>query len=161
MILTHLSRCLMWCKSGQTYVWHKIFKMDHPNPKLFFQKNHYSCYKKRYKYENKKDTTYLLKKLKSFHATWQLWTSHLATKKIILIGIRRKQISFFDPIFRNIFYAIVTVTITERFNNHFSRIMWFVATWLFLLGCVPKFIIAPLLYYCSLGQKFPNCYPLP
>ena len=82
----------------------------------------------------------------------QLWTAHLSTKKIILLGTRRKQISFFDPIFRNIFFVIVAVTITERFNNHFARITWLVATCLFLLGCVPKFINAPLLYCCSLGQ---------
>ena len=32
----------------------------------------------RYKYEDKKDTTYLLKKWKSSNATWQLWTADLA-----------------------------------------------------------------------------------
>ena len=117
--------------------------------------------KKHYNYEDKKDTTYLLKKLKSFNATWQLSTAHLATKKIILFRIRRKQISLFDPIFRIVFFVIVTVTITERFNNHFGRISWLVATWSFLLRCVPTSINATLLYCCSLGQKFPNCYPFP
>ena len=29
----------MRCKSGRTYVRHKIFKMDRPNLKLLFQKN--------------------------------------------------------------------------------------------------------------------------
>ena len=32
-------RCSMWCKSGRTYVRHKIFRIDRPNSKLFFQKN--------------------------------------------------------------------------------------------------------------------------
>ena len=73
--------------------------------------------KKRFKYEDKKDATYLLKKLKSFNATWQLWTAHLATKKNVLFGIRRKQISFFDPIFRNIFFVIVIVIIMRDLKN--------------------------------------------
>ena len=29
----------MQCKSGRTYVRRKIFEMDRPSPKLFFQKN--------------------------------------------------------------------------------------------------------------------------
>ena len=33
MFFTALSRCPMRCKSGRTYVRHKIFKMDRPKPK--------------------------------------------------------------------------------------------------------------------------------
>ena len=47
---------------------------------------------------------------------------------IILLGIRRKQMSFFASIFRNVVFLIVTVIIIERFNIHFSRITWLVAT---------------------------------
>ena len=36
----------------------------------------------------------------------------------ILFGIRRKQISFFVPIFRKFFFLIVSVIITERINIH-------------------------------------------
>ena len=38
-IFTRLSRCPMRCKSDRTNVHHKMFKMDHANPKSFFQKN--------------------------------------------------------------------------------------------------------------------------
>ena len=41
---------------------------------------------------------------------------------IVLLGIRSKQISFFVSIFRKIFFFIVTVIITERFNIYFSKI---------------------------------------
>ena len=64
---------------------------------------------------------------------------------IILLGIRRKQMCFFASIFRNIVFLIVTVII-ERFNIHFSRNTWLVATWSFLLGCEPNFINTQLLY---------------
>ena len=43
-------------------------------------------------------------------------------KNITLIKIRRNQISFFAPIFRNILLLIVTITITEEFHIHFGRI---------------------------------------
>ena len=39
IFFTRVSRCPMWCKSGRTYVRHKISKIDRPNRKLFFQKN--------------------------------------------------------------------------------------------------------------------------
>ena len=64
---------------------------------------------------------------------------------IILLRIRRKQMCFFASIFRNIVFLIVTVII-ERFNIHFSRNTWLVATWSFLLGCEPNFINTQLLY---------------
>ena len=41
-----------------------------------------------------------------------------------------KYIFFFVPIFRNIFFLLGTVIITERFNIHFSRVIWLVATFL-------------------------------
>ena len=65
---------------------------------------------------------------------------------IILIRIRRKQISFFVPIFKNIILLIVTVIITERFNIHCSGITWLAATWFSLLGCAWNFINAPIFY---------------
>ena len=49
--------------------------------------------------------------------------AHLANKKkmiISLLGTKRKQISFFVPIFRNTFLLIVTVIITDRFKIHFK-----------------------------------------
>ena len=56
----------------------------------------------------------------------------------------------------HIFFVIVTATITKRFNNQFSRIMWSAAMWFFFHGCVAKFIVASLLYYCSLDKSFPT-----
>ena len=77
-------------------------------------------------------------------------------KKYYLLGIRREQISFFTPIFRNIFFLIVTVIITQKFNIHFSKITWLVTMWSFLLGCVPNFINAPLLYCWHWVKSFPT-----
>ena len=74
----------------------------------------------------------------------------------ISLQIGRKQISFFIPIFRNIFFLIVTVTITERFNIYFSKIMWLLAMWSFLLSCVPNFISVPLLYHWNWVKRFPT-----
>ena len=132
----------MWCKSGRTYVRHKIFRMDRTNPKLFFQKNcllsnisknqvnrrnfligknvlflkssnnilqgyqqnhQRNCYKKRYYYEDKKDNAYLLKKLKLFNATWQLWTAHLATKKKYFAWNQKKTNILLWPNFQKYF----------------------------------------------------------
>ena len=75
---------------------------------------------------------------------------------ITLFRIRRKQMSLFLPIFRNIFFLIITVIITERFNIHFSKITWLAATWSFLVGCSPNFINAPLLYCWHWVKGFPT-----
>ena len=79
---------------------------------------------------------------------------------IVLLGIRSKQISFFVSIFRKIFFFIVTVIITERFNIYFSKITWLPATWSFLLGCSPNVISAPLLYHTDFGSKVSQLPPI-
>ena len=65
--------------------------------------------------------------------------------------------SFFLPIFRNIFFLIVIVIISERFNIHFSRITWLVAIWSFLFCCVLNFINAPLI--ADIGSKVSQLLP--
>ena len=75
---------------------------------------------------------------------------------IVLFGIRRKQIYFFAPIFRNIFFLIVTVIITERFSIHFSKITWLAAASSFLLGCSPNFVSAPLLHCWHWAKSSPS-----
>ena len=108
--------------------------------------------------ENKVWRKYLLKKLKYFQEAWS-WSFYLTTinvSLIILLGVRKKQISFFVPFFRNIFFFMVIVIITERFNIHFSRITLLVATWPFLLGCAPNFIDVSLLYYWNWYKSLPT-----
>ena len=81
-------------------------------------------------------------------------------KKLFLFHLEsERNISFFVPIFRNIFFLIVTVIITERFNIHFSRIRWLVVTWSFLLCCAPNCINTPLLYcwnWSKVSQLLPS-----
>ena len=106
-----------------------------------------NCYERTLEVWGYENTTYLLKKLKSFKHNTIMYCSfsYQEIYFIMLLGIKRKQISFFAHTFRNIFFLIVTVIITERFNIHFSRITWPV-TWSFLPGCTPIFINASLLY---------------
>ena len=101
---------------------------------------------------------YLLKNLKSFQEAWS-WSFRLTTIFFFFDYFTRsqkKQISFFVPIFRNIFFFMVTVIITERFNIHFSRITLLLATWPFLLGCAPNFIDVSLLYYWNWYKSLPT-----
>ena len=72
-------------------------------------------------------------------------------KKNIIVGIRRKQMSFSVPIFRNTVFLIVTVIITERFVATWS--------WSFLLSCTSNFINVPLLYCWHWVKSFPKGRP--
>ena len=62
--------------------------------------------------------------------------------------------TFCVPVVRNIFLLISAVIMTERFNIHFSRITWLVATWSFLPGYMPNFINVLLLYYWHWVKSF-------
>ena len=88
-IFTHLSRCPMWCKSGQT--------------------------KKKYEDEE--------------------------------IQHQKKANVLFHPHFLKCFFFIINIIITERFNIHCSRIMWYVAMQSFLFSCRPNFNNALLVYF--------------
>ena len=94
----------------------------------------------------------------SVYLTWS-WSVHSTTIiffLIISLGVRKKQIFFFVPIFRKIFFFMVTIIITERFNIHFSRITWLAAMWHFLPGCAPNFIDVSLLYYWNWYKSLPT-----
>ena len=81
------------------------------------------------------------------------WTVHLPTTGIFYHEFTRNQKkTFVVPIDRNMFLPIVIIT--ERFNVHFRRITWFVATQFFLLACAPNFINAPLLYCWHWVKRF-------
>ena len=75
-------------------------------------------------------------------------------KKFNYCFTRYQKKIFCVPIVRNIFLLILTVIITKRFNIHFSRITWLVATRSFLLGCELNFVNAPLLYFGRWAKSF-------
>ena len=88
----------------------------------------------------------------------------MATKKSfisILVGIRRKKISFFVTIyfFQMYFSLIITIIITEVRNIYFSRITWLVATWSFFSLVVRLTLSVLHFFIADIGLKDSQLLP--
>ena len=88
----------------------------------------------------------------------------MATKKSfisILVGIRRKKISFFVTIyfFQMYFSLIITIIITEVCNIYFSRITWLVATWSFFSLVVRLTLSVLHFFIAEIGSKYSQLLP--
>ena len=98
--------------------------------------------------------TYLLKKLKSFNATWLIMNFSFSYQRNFLSLVYSESEENILRTHCQKYFSPHLNCHHNRFNVHFSRITWFVATQFFLLACAPNFINAPLLYCWHWVKRF-------